>query len=73
VIFQSQVNRAPKFCIFHTPHNNDDNVVADMQGEMIKLGGKGSGGFPPRCFLFGMIKHSVNAMLLTGTKLARIS
>lgn len=45
VILHSQVNRAPKFCIFHTPHNNESGVVADMEGEMIKLGGKGGGVF----------------------------
>jgi hypothetical protein len=45
VVLQNRINRFPKFCIFHTAHKNEKGLVVDMQGQMIKLGGKGGGVF----------------------------
>jgi hypothetical protein len=49
VILQSQVNRVPKFYVFHTGHLNDAHMIGDMQGQMMKLGR--SGVFCSRAFI----------------------
>jgi hypothetical protein len=51
IILRSNIDRVPKFYIFHTPHYTETNTVGDMQGIMIKLGTKGGGIFVSKVFL----------------------